>query len=93
MLDFLGTKLLVPVDRVGEPPVKQVVPGELRADLSKAVRYLSDLSLTRALVTVSVAGVVLIGQSKNTRRRQMANSICTLPTRVTRTGGSDSFLR
>jgi hypothetical protein len=42
---FLSAELLPKVEKVGEPPKKQVVPGPLRADLHKAVRCSIDWAI------------------------------------------------
>ena len=40
--EFLSSTILVPVKKVGEPPKKQVVEGDKRADQSKAARCCVD---------------------------------------------------
>jgi len=42
---FLATSLLVPVEKLGEPPVRQVVPGARKADASKAARCAIDWAI------------------------------------------------
>jgi hypothetical protein len=42
---FLGKAMLVQVEKVGEPPVRQVVPGPLRADANKAARCCIDWAI------------------------------------------------
>jgi hypothetical protein len=42
---FLNAELLPRVEKVGEPPKKQVVPGPLRADMHKAARCCIDWAI------------------------------------------------
>eukprot|EP00746_Dinoflagellata_sp_MGD_P137728 gnl/MRDRNA2_/MRDRNA2_71491_c0_seq1.p1 gnl/MRDRNA2_/MRDRNA2_71491_c0~~gnl/MRDRNA2_/MRDRNA2_71491_c0_seq1.p1 ORF type:complete len:179 (+),score=40.05 gnl/MRDRNA2_/MRDRNA2_71491_c0_seq1:132-668(+) len=42
---FLGRELLVKVEKVGEPPTRQVVPGPKRADPDKAARCCIDWAI------------------------------------------------
>jgi len=42
---FLASDLLVPVEKLGEPPVRQVVPGPRKADPSKAARVAVDWAI------------------------------------------------
>merc|ERR1719198_295411 len=44
-LNFLKKPLLVKVERVGDPPVKKIVEGALRADTDKAVRCCIDWAI------------------------------------------------
>ena len=44
---FLKQKLIKKVGRVGDPPVKQIVPGPIEADVSKAVRCCVDWAIKK----------------------------------------------
>lgn len=44
---FLGETMLVPVERVGDPPIKKVVSGPRRADSSKAARCCLDWAIKK----------------------------------------------
>ena len=45
--NFLASAILVPVEKLGEPPVRQVVPGPKRADPSKAARCAIDWAIPK----------------------------------------------
>ena len=45
VVSFLSMELLVPVEKLGEPPVRQVVDGPRRADPGKAARCAIDWAI------------------------------------------------